>query len=158
MQSIITDDRVRSVSEQIDDINVALAERIGKQKFRIWFENSTNLSLANGYLKVDVPNSFIANWIENHFSNEICEAVHSVTGSEVKVTFTIDPQLTGHQRRSQFDSNLSVSKSDGKGRFRAGLEKSEGIGAFASQKNQRKKLKSPSNEWLGRWDARCLPI
>lgn len=141
MQSIVTDDRVRSVSEQIDDINVALAGRIGKQKYRIWFENSTNLSLTDGYLKVSVPNSFIANWIEKHFLNEISEAVRSVTGSEVKVTFTIDPQLTGHQRRSQLGSNLSVSKSDGKGRFSAALRKSEGIGASASQKNKRKKLK-----------------
>ena len=56
MQSIVTDDRVRSVSEQIDDINIALAERIGKQKYRIWFENSTKLSLNDGYLKVNVPN------------------------------------------------------------------------------------------------------
>jgi chromosomal replication initiator protein len=141
MQSIITDDRVRSISEQIVDVNDTLAERIGKQKYRIWFENSTNFSLTDGYLKVSVPNSFIASWIENHFLSEIGEAVRSVTGNEVKVTFTIDPHLTGHQRRSQLDSNLSVSKSDGKGRFRAGLRKSEGIGASASQKNQRRKLK-----------------
>jgi chromosomal replication initiator protein len=118
MQSTITDDerqtrtqKAASESLEVSAINEALAENIGPQKFRIWFKNSTRLTLTDGYLKVGVPNLFIAGWIENHFSNEISQAVRTVTGrapETVKVAFTIDPELTGHQRRTQLDSQAQL--------------------------------------------------
>ncbi|MFZ2146883.1 MAG: chromosomal replication initiator protein DnaA [Sedimentisphaerales bacterium] len=104
MQSTITDESSRTAASQISAINEALAEKVGLQKFRIWFKNSTNMTLAGGYLKVGVPNLFIATWIENHFLNEIAQVVRAVTGEEAKITFTIDPELSGHQRRTQLDS------------------------------------------------------
>jgi chromosomal replication initiator protein len=100
MQAIITD--------ETSAVNEALAERIGQQKFRIWFKNSTRLTLTDSYLKIDVPNLFIASWIENHFANEISQAVRTVTGAERKITFTVDPELSGHQRRTQLDSQAQL--------------------------------------------------
>ena len=108
MQRTIMDDSYGATETQVSAISESLAERIGQQKFRIWFKNSTKLTLAGDYLKVGVPNLFIASWIENHFSNEISDAVRSVTGIEAKITFTIDPELTGHQRRTQLDSQVSL--------------------------------------------------
>jgi chromosomal replication initiator protein len=64
----------QAAPDAIESINKALAEKVGQQKYRIWFKNSTKLTLKDGYLKVSVPNPFIANWIENHFLNEIREA------------------------------------------------------------------------------------
>ncbi len=116
MQSIITEDRMKSSTEQISNISDALAERIGKQKYRIWFQNSTNLTLSDGYLKIGAANPFISNWIENHFSDEILEAVRSVTGSDVKITYTIDQQLNGGQSRARFDNEQSDPSQTG--RFR----------------------------------------
>ncbi len=104
MQGIITDDKPRSAETQISAINEALAKKIGPQKFRIWFSNSTRFTLTEGYLKVGVPNLFIASWIENHFANDISQAVHEVTGAAQKIAFTIDPELSGNQRRTQLDS------------------------------------------------------
>ncbi|MHC4482123.1 MAG: chromosomal replication initiator protein DnaA [Planctomycetota bacterium] len=100
MQSTITD--------EISAINEALAEKVGPQKFRIWFKNSTRLTLSNGYLKVGVPNPFIASWLENHFLNDIGQAVRAVIGANPKITFTIDPGLSGHQRRTQLDLQAQV--------------------------------------------------
>jgi chromosomal replication initiator protein len=108
MQSTITDENARTTECEISAINEALAERVGPQKFRIWFKNSTRLALSDGYLKVGVPNLFIASWIENHFSNEIGDAVRAATGGNPKVTFTIDPGLSGHQRRTQLDSQAQL--------------------------------------------------
>ncbi len=113
MQGIITDDKPRSVETQISAINEALAKKIGPQKFRIWFSNSTSLTLTGGYLKIGVPNLFIASWIESHFANEISQAVREVTGDARKIAFTIDPELSGNQRRTQLDSHARhVSKFD----------------------------------------------
>ncbi|MHC4752469.1 MAG: DnaA ATPase domain-containing protein, partial [Planctomycetota bacterium] len=126
MQSAITDESSRTAGTPKSGsrsaeaaINEALAEKVGRQKFRIWFKNSTKLTLAGGYLKIGVPNLFIASWIENHFLNEINQAVRSVTGTEAKVTFTIDPKLSGHQRRAQLDSQLSAVASVKKARSSA---------------------------------------
>jgi chromosomal replication initiator protein len=118
MQSIVTDETKKSTLEQVDSINDALAERIGEQKYRIWFQNSTNLTLTDGYLKIGAANSFISSWIENHFSNEIVEAVRSVTGTDVKLTFTIDQQLNGNQSRLRFDNQQSEAAIQAE-RFRA---------------------------------------
>ncbi len=108
MQGTITDEGSRQAGSQISAINEALAEKVGPQKYRIWFKNSTRLTLAEGYLKVGVPNLFIASWIENHFSNEINHAVRVVTGGSRKITFTIDSELSGHQRRTQLDSQAQL--------------------------------------------------
>jgi chromosomal replication initiator protein len=111
MQGTITDEASRQAASQISTINEVLAEKVGPQKYRIWFKNSTKLTLTNGYLKVGVPNLFIASWIENHFLNEISQAVQAVTGVSRKITFAIDPELSGHQRRTQLDSQAqSVEK------------------------------------------------
>jgi len=107
MPVTITDGSLSATDVQVGAINEALAEKIGQQKFRIWFKNSTSLALCDGYLKVSVPNSFIASWIENHFSKEIRQAVRSVTGSDAKVTFTVNPELSGHQGRALLDSSIA---------------------------------------------------
>ncbi|MHC4265367.1 MAG: DnaA N-terminal domain-containing protein [Planctomycetota bacterium] len=93
MQNIITD--------EISAINKVLTEKIGLQKFRIWFENSTRFSLVDGYLKVGVPNLFIAGWIESHFLQELRDSVRSVTGGSQRIMFTVDPELSGQQRKSK---------------------------------------------------------
>jgi len=100
--------RIDSAAEVINSINEAIAGKVGTQKFRVWFKNSTKLSLTGEYLKIGVPNTFIASWIENHFLNEIIEAVRTVTGMEAKVTFIIDPELAGGQKRSQLDSQTKL--------------------------------------------------
>ena len=101
MQSTITDENARIAGSQIDAISSALAEKVGAQKYRIWFKNSTKLTLTGGYLKVGVPNLFIANWIENHFLTQISQAAREATGENPKITFGIDPELSGHQRKMQ---------------------------------------------------------
>jgi chromosomal replication initiator protein len=108
MQGTITDEQARSAGAQISAINEALAGKVGPQKYRIWFKNSTKMTLTGGYLKVGVPNLFIASWIENHFSNQITQVVREVTGSRPKITFTIDPELSGSLRRTQLDSQAQL--------------------------------------------------
>jgi len=127
MQGTITDESSRRIeSETIqsptdcprgttdaDAVNEAIVKELGRQKYRIWFENSTRLELTGGYLKIAVPNLFIANWIENHFLDQINKAVRSVEGADVKVTFTIDPELSGHQRRLEVGSRKSAAANQG---------------------------------------------
>ncbi len=103
MQAVITD--------EANAIDQAIAKRVGPQKHRIWFRNSTRLTLADNYLKVGIPNHFIGSWIENHFLDDISAAVREVTGSEKKIAFNIEPDLAGVLKRTQLDSQaLHVEK------------------------------------------------
>jgi len=160
MQSTITDEILsasqkdgtcRSEAEsQIRAINEALADKVGQQKYRIWFKNSTKLTLAGGYLKVGVPNLFIANWIENHFLNEISQVVQSVTDKSIKVTFTIDPELYGRRIGSRAISSTPAKNDRCLSRFVT----DQGNKKAAAGEQQKKRLKlnldtfvvGPSNE------------
>ena len=108
MQGAVTDERCRATDSQVGAINEALAEKVGPQKYRIWFGNSTKLSLTDGYLKIGVPNLFIASWIENHFLNQISDVVRAVTGSSRQITFVIDPELAGQRRPAQLDCQAEL--------------------------------------------------
>ena len=147
MQSTITDE-ILSASQKdgacrsgaeptIQAINEALANKVGQQKYRIWFKNSTKLTLSGDYLKVDVPNLFISNWIENHFHNEIIQAVRSVTGKNVKVTFTIDPELSG--RRASLKA--ASSRATDKNRYLSRFVTDQGTKRTATVGQHKKKLK-----------------
>ncbi len=78
-------------TDELSAINEALAEKVGQQKFQIWFKNSTKLTLAGEYLKVSVPNLFIASWLENHFIKEIGQAAQAVTGRSLEGYFCYRP-------------------------------------------------------------------
>ncbi len=147
MQSTITDEIIsaskkdgtcRSEAEsQIRAINEALANKVGQQKYRIWFKNSTKLILTGDYLKVGAPNLFIANWIENHFLNEISQVVLSVTGKNAKVTFTIDPELSGRRTGLRATSSTAV-KND---RYQSRFVTNQGNKRSTTGRQQKKRLK-----------------
>jgi len=97
-----------TVTDEISAINQFLAERIGQQKHRIWFKNSTRFTIADDYLKIGVPNPFVGSWIESHFLPDITAAVEAISGSARKITFNIEPELCGNQRRTQLDCQAEL--------------------------------------------------
>ena len=56
----------------------AIAQRVGQQRFHVWFNNSTRLDLKQDGLEIAVPNDFISEWIGLHFTRPIQEAAHEV--------------------------------------------------------------------------------
>lgn len=92
------------VNDPVARIQDRIAEILGPQRFKVWFKNSTQLTLADGFLKVGVPNLFVGSWIENHFSDALSEAAKDVLGRDVNLTFSIDAKLLGNVRKRQLDS------------------------------------------------------
>jgi chromosomal replication initiator protein len=85
-------------------IQERIAEKVGPQRYKVWFKNSTQFTLTDGYVKVGVPNLFVGNWIENHFAEVIADATREVTGDDFHLTFSIDPKLLKTVRKRQLDS------------------------------------------------------
>ena len=71
----------------------AIAQRVGQQRFHVWFNNSTRLDLKQDSLEIAVPNDFISEWIGKNFTRPIQEAAHEVLGGPLAVRFQVMPQL-----------------------------------------------------------------
>jgi chromosomal replication initiator protein len=71
----------------------AIAQRVGQQRFHVWFNNSTRMDLRNDGLEIAVPNDFISEWIGKNFTRPIQEAAHEVLGCNLSVRFNVVPEL-----------------------------------------------------------------
>jgi chromosomal replication initiator protein len=71
----------------------AIAQRVGHQRFHVWFHSSTRLTLKGDGLEIAVPNDFISEWIDTHFNRSIQEAAHEVLGCPVHLGFHVAPEL-----------------------------------------------------------------
>ena len=85
----------------------SIAQRIGPQRYKVWFKNATTFTFADGFLKVGVPNLFIGGWLENHFADTIAEEAERITGYRPEVVFSIDPDLARNMRKKQPDSQVA---------------------------------------------------
>lgn len=90
-----------------EKIRNRIAEIVGPQKYKIWFKNSTQFSLADGILKVGVPNLFIGSFIEDHFAEVIQQAVSETVPTPVQISYVIDPVLFRKLRKTQFNSQAA---------------------------------------------------
>ena len=99
-RSALTSDATDIVSQ----IHQKIAQKLGPQRFRVWIKNSTQFTLADGHLRIDVPNPFVGRWIENNFQDAITESVLEVTDCNVQVAYSVDAGLATKLRKSQLDS------------------------------------------------------
>src|SRR5688572_15309 len=78
---------------QLARLAEAIAQRVGQQRFHVWFNNSTRLDLKQDGLEIAVPNDFISEWIVKNFKKPIQEAAHEVLGCSLPLKFHVVPQL-----------------------------------------------------------------
>ncbi len=97
MPGTITDESPTGATVHLDAITTKLAQKIGPQKYRIWFKDSTQLSLDNGLLTIGVPNAFTARWIERHFTADVQSVAETVMGYCPKVTFSVVTELAARR-------------------------------------------------------------
>jgi chromosomal replication initiator protein len=93
-------------------VQAKIAEKLGPQRFKIWFKNATQFTLAEQHLKVSAPNGFTCGWIERNYSETISSAAEEVTGQKHQVSFVVDPKLLQAVRKRQFDSQAEFIAKD----------------------------------------------
>ena len=64
-----------------------LKDKINSQSFTTWFRGSCGIELKDDVLLVEFPNSFFIDWIEQHYSSILEEAVGNVNGSKLRLAF-----------------------------------------------------------------------
>jgi len=92
--------------DAISRIESCIAEKLGPQRFSVWFKNATHLGFADRFLRISVPNHFVGEWIERHFSLMIMDAAREVTGNEYTLSFAIEPSLAKHLGKKQPDRQV----------------------------------------------------
>lgn len=92
-----------AISDPVSRIVERIEEKIGPRRFRVWFKDATRFDVTDHCVRIDVPNSFVGTWIENHFADEIVKAAREVLGSDVQLGFAVDPTLAGKIRQPQLN-------------------------------------------------------
>ncbi len=70
-----------TLAQKCSDIRDCVADRIGLNKFRTWFGDTTEFQLEEGErLDVLVDNSFVGKWIASNFLADLAEASREVLG------------------------------------------------------------------------------
>lgn len=93
---------------QLTRLAEVIAEKVGQQRFHVWFNSSTRLDLKPDALEICVPNDFISEWIGSHFSRLIQEAAQEVLGGPLHVRFSVMPQLFDHRVETPAVKSRSV--------------------------------------------------
>ena len=95
--------------DRVPLIEARIAEKLGPQRFSVWFKNATRFTLTGGYLRVSTPNNFVSDWIERNFSDVISQAAREVTGDEHTLSFAIDPTLARTLAKKQPDRQVEFA-------------------------------------------------
>jgi chromosomal replication initiator protein len=83
--------------EIVSALKLALAERVGQERFELWFGAATRLEHRGGALTVFVASRFHQDWLRNHYRHDIESACRATLGGLVPVQFQIDRELAQHQ-------------------------------------------------------------
>ena len=71
-----------------------ISHRIRKQSFATWLKHTTGASDGNGGLRILVPNGFVAEWIQEHYSSLIEESLLQSCGQGISFSIHVSPETT----------------------------------------------------------------
>ncbi len=97
MQEVMYDDR-----EIVSALRRALAERVGAERYDLWFAFPAQFRITAERVVVVVPNSFLQDWLRNNFRAQIEDAARETVGPGASVGFEVDP--TAAARRAESDA------------------------------------------------------
>jgi chromosomal replication initiator protein len=84
-QEVTNDDR-----EIVSALRARLADRVGKDRYEVWFGPSTRFAVRGGTLTVGVPNRFYQDWLRTHFRKDLEQSCVEALGQSLALEFRID--------------------------------------------------------------------
>lgn len=82
-------------------LGVAIAQRIGEPRYKLWFDRHTRFRWDDDILTVGVPNRHFEEWLQKTFVSAVRTAAEEVFDQPMQVRFTIDPELFRAARQEQ---------------------------------------------------------
>jgi chromosomal replication initiator protein len=83
----------------------ALGQRIGVERYSLWFQNKTKMSADEASLHIGVPNHFYQEWLEKTFGADLQAVADDILGPGARISFALDPELfrAARQREAQIE-------------------------------------------------------
>lgn len=91
---------VKHDTEVVPSIRRALAERIGGERYDLWFGASTRFRVDGARLTVETANTFLQDWLRKNFRQAIEAAACETLGPTTSVGFEVDPRLNDRPSRT----------------------------------------------------------
>jgi chromosomal replication initiator protein len=95
--------------EIVPALHAALADKVGKRRYDLWFGASTRLTLAAGRLRIGAPDQCFLDWIRGTFRGPIEEACRAVLGHCPPLDFHIETRKTEPSSPSMSDGSKEQS-------------------------------------------------
>jgi chromosomal replication initiator protein len=81
-----------------------LAEKIGPQRFDLWFASQTRLSSEAACLTIHVANDFVRNWLRINFAHDVRACWEQIVGPSGTVEFAVDESLGQPAQNGQVEA------------------------------------------------------
>lgn len=85
---VTTDDK-----DIVSALRIALADKVGTERFELWFGANTRLEFDDRTLSISAPNRFFLDWIRSNFRQHIDQACCEVLGKNLALSFNVDDAL-----------------------------------------------------------------
>ncbi|MCE9603551.1 MAG: hypothetical protein K8U03_01460 [Planctomycetia bacterium] len=83
--------------EIVSALRHALAERVGAERYDMWFASSTGFRIDGDRLIVSTANTFLQDWLRNNFRAHLEAAARETIGPQISVAFEVDKQLANRR-------------------------------------------------------------
>lgn len=83
--------------EIVSALHACLAEKIGRQRFELWFGSSIRIEWDGSTLTVAGPSQFFLDWIRSNFREQMEAACVETLGTRPELQFRVDPALHDQQ-------------------------------------------------------------
>jgi chromosomal replication initiator protein len=93
-------------TEIVSALLSALADKVGKDRYELWFGGNARIALEAETLQVFVPNEFYQDWLRTNFRRQIELACQETLGRELPVTFLVDRSLAKPRVRGGYPSQI----------------------------------------------------
>jgi chromosomal replication initiator protein len=84
-----------------EDVLAALRVSVSAERFNLWFRNTELLVQDDDSCEIGVPNAFVGEWLDEHFSEAVRGALGSITGKDLRVRFIVSPALYQKTREEE---------------------------------------------------------
>ncbi|HEX3724863.1 MAG TPA: chromosomal replication initiator protein DnaA [Pirellulales bacterium] len=102
-------------TEIVSTIRARLAERVGRQRYDVWFGVNARLAVRGDSLEVSVPTQFFKDWLRRHFLKDLEASSLEAVGRPLALEFRIDATTANAEpngaESNRLDSNSADSNS-----------------------------------------------
>jgi chromosomal replication initiator protein len=102
-------------STQIDMIATNLRNRVGTERWRVWFDGATDFHVTDDGIVVGVANCFIGEHIQQRFAEDVQAAVREALGRRVPITYRVQPDLFQRRRKQNLEGEAEAMEHLGQG-------------------------------------------